>query len=60
MEERARKTIMNFRYVGGLLMIAALVLSFVVEKSPLPQGAIFFVGLSGFVLMAINNFKGTR
>ncbi|MBV30115.1 MAG: hypothetical protein CL504_05740 [Actinobacteria bacterium] len=60
MEESDRNTIINFRYVGALLMVVALILSFIAEKSPLPQGIIFFMGLSGFVLMAINNFKGAR
>ena len=60
MEESDRNTIINFRYVGALLMVVALILSFIAEKSPLPQGIIFFMGLSGFVLMAINNFKGVR
>ncbi|HAN07958.1 MAG TPA: hypothetical protein DCP89_05605 [Acidimicrobiaceae bacterium] len=60
MEESDRNTIINFRYVGALLMVVALILSFIAEKSPLPQGIIFFMGLSGFVLMAINNIKGAR
>ena len=60
MQDDDGNTMFNPRYVGGFMMVAALVLSFVVGKSPLPQGAIFFMGLLGFVLMVINNFKGTR
>jgi hypothetical protein len=69
-EDNDRNAIINFRYVGGLLLVTAIVLSFseqimwnrspIFEKSPLSQGAIFFMGLTGFVLMIINNFKGTR
>lgn len=60
MEDSDRNAIINFRYVGGFLLVAAIVLSFILEKSPLSQGAVFFMGLTGFVLMVINNFKGTR
>jgi len=60
MKDNDRNAIINFRYVGGLLLVTAIVLSFILEKSPLSQGAVFFMGLTGFVLMVINNFKGTR
>ena len=60
MKDNNHNAIINFRYVGGLLLVTAIVLSFILEKSPLSQGAVFFLGLTGFVLMVINNFKGTR
>ena len=44
MEDSDRNAIINFRYVGGFLMIAAIVLSFVLEKSSLSLGAVFFHG----------------